>query len=246
MSNVVIIGATSAVAQEVAKLHAAERDTLILIGRNATRLEDIQNDLMVRGAADVSILVYDLLEDDKHDELCEQIFEHMIKPDYVYMAHGVLPDQNTCGGNYVAAKAAFNANCLSHISLLIRISTRLKALQAGTLAVISSVAGDRGRKSNYIYGSAKAMLSAYLQGLRNELFAYGVHVLDVKPGFIDTPMTADIEKKGALWATPQKVAEDIITAARKKKNTLYTPWFWFLIMTIIKNIPESIFKRLNL
>jgi decaprenylphospho-beta-D-erythro-pentofuranosid-2-ulose 2-reductase len=121
----------------------------------------------------------------------------------------------------------------------------MKQNETGTIAVISSVAGDRGRKSNYVYGSAKGGLTIFLQGLRNALSGSGVHVLTIKPGFVDTPMTNDFTK-GLLWAKPEKVAKDIKRAIDKKKNIIYTPWFWRWIMLIIRLIPESVFKKMNL
>ena len=136
-------------------------------------------------------------------------------------------------------------NALSVISLLTLLANHFEQQRHGCIAVISSVAGDRGRQSNYVYGTAKGALSIFLQGLRNRLHKSGVQVLTVKPGFVDTPMTASLPK-GPLWATPEKVAEDIDKAIENKRNVLYTPSFWFLIMAIIKSVPESIFKRLSL
>ena len=138
-----------------------------------------------------------------------------------------------------------NLNYLSVVSVLTGFSQVMVQQAAGTIAVISSVAGDRGRKSNYVYGSAKSGLSIFLQGLRNSLADKGVNVLTIKPGFVDTPMTTEF-KKGLLWVKPDKIARDIVKAINRKKDIIYTPWFWRWIMLIIKLIPEKIFKKMNL
>jgi short-subunit dehydrogenase len=134
---------------------------------------------------------------------------------------------------------------LSALSFLTLLANYFEKRGTGTLAAISSVAGDRGRQSNYIYGTTKAALSTFLQGLRNRLSSKNVHVLTIKPGFVDTPMTAHL-KRGLLFATPEKVAQDIIRAIAGKKSVLYTPWFWRWIMLAIKMIPETIFRKLRL
>lgn len=246
MKKVAVIGATSAVAQQIALIHAKAEDSLVLVGRNEKALRDTAADLTLRGADECKPITSDLIDFAGHKSLVSKLFAAFDGLDRVYLVHGTLPDQLECESDYEKAKDAFEANCLSQISLLTEISDKMKEQKSGTIAVITSVAGDRGRKSNYVYGAAKGMLSIYLQGLRNALFEHGVHVLDVRPGFIDTPMTAHIENKGPLWATPQKVASDIAKAATKKKNTLYTPWFWSIIMRIIRSIPEFQFKKMNL
>jgi short-subunit dehydrogenase len=141
---------------------------------------------------------------------------------------------------------ALDVNFLSVVSLLTPLANRFEANKHGTLAVISSVAGDRGRQSNYVYGAAKSGLDAFLQGLRNRLSKAGVHVVTVKPGFVATPMTAHLPQQGPLWAQPDDVAEGIVKAIDKQKDVVYLPGFWALIMLIIRLIPERIFKRLNL
>jgi hypothetical protein len=165
--------------------------------------------------------------------------------DILLIAYGTLPDQAECIANIELTQAEINLNYLSVVSILTGISQLMLKQGSGTIAVISSVAGDRGRKSNYIYGSAKGGLTIFLQGLRNALSEKGVHVLTIKPGFVDTPMTADF-KKGLLWVKPEKVANDIVKAVNAKKDVMYSPWFWRWIMLIIKMIPERIFKKMNL
>ncbi len=245
MKTIVIIGATSALAQSIAKIHAAEQHRLLLVGRNEPRLDLIAQDLSVRGAKQCEVYCLDLADTDKHGPLWEHVYQKFPKPDIVYIAHGVLPDQQVCQGSYQQTLASLQVNALSVISLLTELANRMETDKHGQIVVISSVAGDRGRKSNYVYGTAKATISTFLQGLRNRLYDSNVSVTTVKPGFIDTPMTADFEK-GALWATPDQVASDIVKGVGKNRNVIYTPPIWFFIMAIIKAIPELLFKRLSL
>ena len=147
--------------------------------------------------------------------------------------------------DFGAVRAAFAVNALSAMAVAEAAATCLAQQGHGTLAVISSVAGDRGRASNYVYGAAKGALTRYLQGLRNRLAAAGVHVLTIKPGFVDTPMTAHLPK-GALWATPERVADDIVRAIERRREVLYTPWFWRWVMAVLCAIPEGLFKRTRL
>ena len=145
-----------------------------------------------------------------------------------------------------ALRREFDINAISTMALLTLLANRFKAQGHGTLAVISSVAGDRGRQSNYVYGSAKAAVSTFLGGLRQRLARANVQVLTIKPGFVDTPMTAGIANKGALWAQPDRIAAGIVRAIDRGRSVVYLPWFWELIMLVIKHIPEPIFKRLKL
>jgi decaprenylphospho-beta-D-erythro-pentofuranosid-2-ulose 2-reductase len=163
----------------------------------------------------------------------------------VLIAHGTLPDQGKCESTPDYALAQFNVNASATIGLLTRLAPRMAAQQQGSLAVISSVAGDRGRASNYLYCSAKAAVSAYLSGLRQRLSHEGVNVLTVKPGFVDTPMTSAF-KKGLLWASPDQVARGIVRAIDRRRSVVYVPWFWAGIMLVIKHIPEFVFRRIRL
>ena len=244
MKSVVIVGGTSQVEQEIAKIHALAHDKLFLIGRNETRLQQIASDLIIRGAVECEVMVQDLVEFGTHTHMLDGVYEWG-QPDVVYFAHGVLPDQKAAENSFVEMKKSFDVNAMSVISILTELANRMEKDRRGQIVVISSVAGDRGRKSNYVYGAAKGVVSIFCQGLRNRLFDSGVGLTTVKPGFIDTPMTAEFEK-GALWASPSKVAQDIVRGASKKRNVIYTPSFWLVIMLIIKSIPEFIFKRLSL
>ena len=157
-----------------------------------------------------------------------------------------LSDQGECEKSVAALRREFEVNALSTMALLTILANTFEARRTGTLAVISSVAGDRGRQSNYVYGAAKAAVTAFLSGLRQRLAKSNVDVLTIKPGFVDTPMTANIANKGALWAKPDAVAAGIVRAIDKRRSVVYLPWFWALIMLVIKHIPEPIFKKLKL
>ncbi len=240
-----IVGATSAIAHETAKLYAKEGAELFLVGRTDSKLETVASDLRVRGAKRVETCLMDVTELNRHQALFDEVIAKLGGLDAVLIAHGTLGDQAQSQQSAEAALAEFNTNCLSVISLLTILANYFEGKKRGCLAVISSVAGDRGRQSNYVYGSAKAGLNAFLAGLRNRLFKSGVTVLTIKPGFVDTPMTAHI-KKGLLFASAEKVGADIYKAMQKGQDVLYTPFFWRYIMLIIKNVPEPIFKRLKL
>ena len=245
MQRVLIIGASSAIAEATARRWAARGAALFLVGRKAERLEQIAADLRVRGAASVACQAQDACARDAHETMLCAAEQAMGGLDVALIAHGSLPDQKACEASVELTLEEIDPNALSVIALLTRLATRFEAQGHGSLAVISSVAGDRGRQSNYVYGAAKGMLTLFLQGLRNRLAKKGVHVLTVKPGFVDTPMTASF-KKGALWASPDAIAQGIVSAIDKKRDVVYLPGFWWLIMTLIRHIPERIFKKLSL
>jgi short-subunit dehydrogenase len=245
MQKVLIIGATSAIAEATARRYAERGARLHLVARNAQRLDAIADDLRVRGAADVTRAVLDVNDLGAHEAVLDGAWTGLGNVDVVLIAHGTLPDQQACEASAETALAEFATNASSTIALLTRIAQRMVPAGRGSIAVISSVAGDRGRASNYLYGSAKAAVSTFLGGLRQRLYKQGIRVVTIKPGFVDTPMTRDF-KKGALWAQPDAVAAGIVKAIDKERSVAYLPGFWFLIMTIIRVIPEFIFKRLSL
>ncbi len=215
------------------------------MARNPERLKALQQDLTLRGAHRVYLHAFDATQSTQQEATLQKVYQTLPQIDIALLAYGSLPEQQACEQNIEQASAEWQINASSTIELLTRLSQYFIKQGQGTIAAISSVAGDRGRQSNYFYGAAKAALSTFLQGLRNRLYPHGIHVLTIKPGFIDTPMTAQF-KKGLLWAQPEQVALDIAKAIERKKNTLYTPWFWKYIMAIIRLIPETIFKRLKL
>jgi short-subunit dehydrogenase len=242
VQNIIIIGATSAMAKEVAKLYAIEKANLYLIARDTSKLNTIKQDLTVRGANTVHTAPFDANQFDSHQELMEQAFKTLGCVDVLLVAHGSLPNQELCQTDSMKAIEELNTNGMSVISLLTHAATKMEQQKSGNITVITSVAGDRGRQSNYVYGAAKGLVSTFLQGLTQRLSKSGVHVLDIKPGFVDTPMTAEFDK-GALWAKPEKVAQIIKKRISKKSSFSYTPAFWFVIMTIIKFIPKAIYNK---
>ena len=248
MANIVIFGATSAIATECAKLFVQRGDHIFLIARNAERLAVLESDLQVRAGSDqrIGYAVADLNQHELHQQLYTKASECLGKIDTVLVAHGSLPDQGACEQSVELTLNELNTNALSAISILTIGANLLAAQGYGALVAISSVAGDRGRQSNYVYGAAKGMLTLFMQGLRNRLAKCGVQVLTVKPGFVDTPMTQAFDKGGLLWAQPEQVAKGILTALSKGKDEVYLLWFWRWIMLIIKLIPEWLFKKLTL
>lgn len=245
MKKILIIGATSAIAEAAARLWAAQGHRLYLLGRNEERLGALAADLRIRGAAVAAHGVLDVNQFAAHAAAIDAATAALDGLDTVLIAHGTLGDQKACEQDFAAALQELNTNAISVMSLLTLLANRFEAQRHGTLAVISSVAGDRGRQSNYVYGTAKGALTIFLQGLRNRLHGAGVQVLTIKPGFVDTPMTAHIQQ-GPLWAKPEAVAAAIVKAVERRRDVLYTPWFWLGIMTVIRLVPERIFKKLKL
>ncbi|WP_322042780.1 SDR family oxidoreductase [Paraburkholderia sp. J67] len=246
MKNILIIGATSAIAAACGRRWAAQGANLFLVGRNGERLRQVADDLVARGATRATCYELDVNDVERHAAMLGQCKVELGTLDIVLVAPGTLPDQAQCQADANVAMREFNTNVTSIIGLLTPIANLIEAQRHGTIAVISSVAGDRGRPSNYLYGSAKAALSAFCEGLNARLFKAGAHVVTIKPGFVATPMTEGLPLPGPLVATPDKVAGDITRAIEKNKDVLYTPWFWSLIMLIIRSVPKFAFKRASL
>jgi decaprenylphospho-beta-D-erythro-pentofuranosid-2-ulose 2-reductase len=240
MERVLVLGATSAIAQQVARLYAARKASLFLVARNGERLSAVADDLRVRGAT-VETAVADLDDTSLHGDLIARAAPLQI----VLLAHGVLGDPQQTARDARAAEEVLKTNLLAPVSLLTHAAQRLEEQHGGCLVALSSVAGDRGRASNPVYGTSKAGLTAFLSGLRNRLYRTGVRVVTVKPGFVDTPMTAHL-KKNPLFASPERVARDVVRAVDRGRDVVYTPWWWRFVMLIVKLIPERIFKRLSL
>jgi len=181
-----------------------------------------------------------------HESVLDAAERELGSVDIVLVAHGTLSDQAKCESSVEQLRREFDINAVSTLALLTLIANRLEARRHGLLAVISSVAGDRGRQGNYVYGSAKAAVTTFVSGLRQRLAKSNVHVLTIKPGFVDTPMTAGFGNKGALWATPDRVAQGIVKAIDRRRNVVYLPGFWRWIMLFVRQIPEPLFKRSKL
>jgi decaprenylphospho-beta-D-erythro-pentofuranosid-2-ulose 2-reductase len=243
--KIVVLGATSKIAQEVARLWAAEGKQLLLVARHDDRLAAVGGDLCARGAAAVDCVTADLADVSTHAVLATQVAAVMPDFDTILLAYGTLGDQERAEADPEYALAELNTNFNSAVSLLMRLTPALEQRRAGCVAVISSVAGDRGRRSNYVYGSAKGALTLYLQGLRAKLFPAGVRVLTIKPGPVATPMTAHLPQTG-MFAQPEAVAKAIHREIeRGSREVLYVPWQWRWIMTVIRHIPESIGKKMK-
>jgi short-subunit dehydrogenase len=219
--------------------------SLFLVGRSEQKLEVIAQDLRVRGSSKVAVYQLDVREIDAYESMLNQAVAVLGGLDGAIIAHGTLSDQRACELSVAAVFDEFQVNALSVMALCTLLANRFAEQKDGVIAVISSVAGDRGRQSNYVYGSAKAAVTAFTSGLRQRLYRSGVRVVTIKPGFVDTPMTASF-KKGLAWATPARVAKDIARAMMRGTPVIYTPVFWRPIMWVIRSIPESVFRRLTL
>jgi decaprenylphospho-beta-D-erythro-pentofuranosid-2-ulose 2-reductase len=242
--RIAIFGATSAIAQAVARRLARSGVSLHLVARDAQKLDAVRADIAARGAK-VTTSLADLDEIDRHSALIEEAAQSMGGLDAALIAQGTLPDQAACEGDFGLTQKQWRTNFVSPASLAALLANRFEAQGRGTIAAISSVAGDRGRRSNYVYGTAKGALSIFLEGLRARLEPKGVKVVVVKPGFVDTPMTASFPK-GALWASPDTIAAGIVRAMESGAGEVYLPWFWWPIMFVIRHLPWAIFSRLKI
>lgn len=238
-----VLGATSAIAEQVARRWAARGARLFLVARDGERLERIAADLELRGAARVVRHRADLDDPAALAPLLEALEATFGTPDIVLLAFGTLGDQVAIARDPAATRRALATNLVSPAALLTALAGRMEAAGRGVLAVLTSVAGDRGRASNYVYGAAKGGLSIFLEGLRHRLAASGVAVVDIRPGPVDTPMTAGLAKGGPLWASAERVARDIERAIERRRSVVYTPWFWRWIMLVIRLLPEPLFHR---
>jgi short-subunit dehydrogenase len=246
LTKVLVIGATSAIAAATARRYAARGAQLFLVARDAARLDIVAADLRVRGATRVDTLAADLLDYDGHAGMVAAALDACQTLDVVLIAHGVLPEQEAVEATPASALQSLHTNLLSVMSVALELRAPLLAQGSGTLAVISSVAGDRGRQSNYVYGAAKGGLDTFLQGFRNRMWAAGVNVVTIKPGFVATPMTRHLSSGGILWSQPDAVAAGIVRAVERRAAVVYLPRYWALIMWVVRMIPEFIFKRLRL
>lgn len=244
-SRVLIIGATSAIGGETAKAYAERGAKLFLTGRNPGKLASVSDDLRVRGATQVDSAVLDVGQIPRHREVLDQAIATLGGLDVVLVAHGTLPDQAECQRSVAATVEALHINFTATAALLTELANYFEAQHSGCIAVIASVAGDRGRQSNYVYGAAKGGLERFLEGLRNRLYHSGVAVVTIKPGLVATPMTAHI-KKNLLFADARRVGRGVYRAIESRRDVAYIPWFWRPLMAVIRSFPEGIFKRLHL
>lgn len=241
--KIVIIGATSGIAQVLGRQFANQKNELFLIGRNELHLKTLSDDFSIRSEKPCQWLIFHAEKIDTFDACLSRALSALTRIDMLIIAHGTLPHQIDCQRDYHKAIETFELNATSYIGLLTLFAFYFEKQKSGSIVAFSSCAGDRGRKSNYVYGAAKSAISTFCAGLQAHLREYGVNVLTVKPGFVDTPMTAQF-KKGFLWAQPEDVAAHILHAIEKKKTVVYTPWFWRYIMLIIKILPQSLMSKL--
>jgi short-subunit dehydrogenase len=243
MSTILILGAASDMAVAIAKKYAQQGDTVQLAARGVQRLKALQSDIAIRYNATCTIHEFDAVNFASHQVFFDQL---PVKPDITICVFGYLGENETARTNWAESERIIQTNYTGAVSILNVVSNYYAAQKKGTIVGISSVAGERGRQSNYIYGSAKAGFTAYLSGLRNRMFREGVHVATIQPGFVYTRMTENLTLPPLLTAQPEAVADTVYKAAAGKKNVVYVKWFWRWIMLIIKSIPEFMFKKLKL
>ncbi|SEW50582.1 SDR family oxidoreductase [Chitinophaga arvensicola] len=243
MPTVLLLGAGSDMAVAIARKFASEKYDIQLAGRHTAALVPQQQDLQLRYGIQATSHAFDATDYNSHAGFFAGL---PVQPDITICVFGYLGTQEKAQENWQEAAAIINTNYTGAVSVLNVVAESYAAKQQGTIVGISSVAGERGRQSNYIYGSAKAGFTAYLSGLRNRLFRSGVHVMSVQPGFVDTRMTQHLTLPPLLTAQPEAVATAVFKGVARKKNVLYVKWHWKYIMLIIKLIPEGIFKKLSL
>lgn len=246
MRNILILGATSGMAQSLAKALAGPDTRLLLAGRDRGELDRMAADLALRrGGPEPVVLDFDARRTERHGDFAARVMKQVEILDELYLFFGTLHDQRAAEADFDLAKNMLEVNFTGAVSVLERFAGPMARQGRGLIVGVSSVAGDRGRQSNYLYGSAKAGLTLYLAGLRNRLAPAGVHVMTAKPGFVATRMTRGM-KQGLLFSDPDKVVRGMIRAARAGKNVAYLPGFWRWIMWVIRMIPEGVFKRMRL
>ena len=243
MSTVLILGAGSDIAVAIARKFAAAGYDMQLAARNPDKLTPLQSDLSIRFSINPTLHAFDAESPEQHAAFFDSL---PVKPDITICVFGYLGDQQQAETDWKECQRIITVNYTGAVSILNLVAAHYEKQGKGTIVGISSVAGERGRMSNYYYGSAKAGFTAYLSGLRNRLYHHGAHVLSVQPGFVYTRMTEGMPLPKPLTATPEQVAQAVYKAASAKKNVIFVKGMWRWIMLIIRNIPESIFKKLKL
>jgi decaprenylphospho-beta-D-erythro-pentofuranosid-2-ulose 2-reductase len=243
--RILVLGATSGIAEACCRLWADRGDSLYLVARNADKLTAVAADMRTRGAAYVDTAVANLDDTASHPELLAHAINSLAGLDIAFLALGVLGDQPIAERSFADANQILHTNFTAPVSLLTWLANYTAQRHAGTLAVLSSVAGERGRKSNYIYGSSKAGLTAFTDGLRNRIDREGVRVMTIKPGPVKTSMTEGMKGSGK-FADVDTVAATLVKAIDAGTDVVYVPGIWAVIMAVIRLIPERVFKKLNL
>lgn len=240
---VLVLGGRSDMGLAIARAFAAEGHAVQLAARAAQTLEPEKADIALRHNVDVSLHEFDALDHDSHDAFVDSLPE---LPEIAVSVVGYMGDQAESERDMDAARLVMRSNYEGPANILALLANRFEARGSGTIIGVSSVAGERGRATNYVYGSAKAGLTAFLSGLRNRLAARGVHVMTVLPGFVATRMTEGMDLPEKLTTDPDTLARRVVKAARTRRNVIYIKPVWALVMLIIRNIPEPIFKRMKL
>lgn len=245
--RIVLVGATSAMAEQCARLWVTQSPAqMVLVGRDQSKLQRVATDLAVRSpSTQISIIEADSVDATRIQAVVEQICAQG-SVDIVLIAHGSLPSQEGCQQDLNKCREALEINALSPVLFAEAFIASMQQTNRGTLAIIGSVAGDRGRKSNYVYGAAKGLVERYVQGLQHRLAATNVKVVLIKPGPTDTPMTAHLKSTGAKLATVELVAGDIVRGIEQGRPVIYTPRIWAVIMLIIANLPRFIFNKMDI
>ena len=247
LRKIVIVGGTSAMAQHCARLWVqAAPAHLVLAVRNAARAQTAAADLKVRSpGSTIEVVETDFLDSQGIAAFAEQVSRGGV-PDIVLIAHGSLPDQATCQTDLNECRDALEVNGVSPVLFAEAFAGKMQQAGRGTLALIGSVAGDRGRKSNYAYGAAKGMVTRYAQGLQHRLAASKVNIVLIKPGPTATPMTAKLSSQGVAMASVEEVAHSIVTGIDAGKPVVYAPAKWAVIMMIIRHLPRFVFNKMNI
>lgn len=241
--NVVVFGGTSAIAEALCLRLAQRIASLTLIARNEEKLSTVVERISRRYSGSIRCVIADLRELGQHVTLVRTVLGGLESVDYIVLAHGVLPDQEELNTDYEQAMELFTLNATAMISLTELCTRHLEGQGHGTIAVLSSVAGERGRKRMIVYSAAKSAVSTYCEGLRLRALDHGVHVVVLKPGVILTPMTQD-RIRTPLDSTVERAAKAIDCAMSKRQGVAYIPWFWRPIMAIVRILPEWLFRRL--
>lgn len=245
--RIVIIGATSAIAEHCARLLVKGKPVdLTLVGRDTDRTQRVADDLQVRSPQSLIRVMQAEFQDPEAIQATVDSIVAQGDVDIVLIAHGSLPEQSTCQNDLVACRDALDINGISPVLYAEAFAGHMAKASCGTLALIGSVAGDRGRKSNYVYGAAKGLVTRYAQGLQHRFAGTGVRVVLIKPGPTDTPMTVHLKSQGAALASVEAVAEKIVDSIEQRRAIVYVPGKWRLVMWVIQHLPAAIFNKLNI
>ncbi len=245
MKHIVIIGATSTIAEHCARLWAKDAIELTLVGRDQQRLDLIAADLKVRSPqSHIATCTAHFTDPESIKSSVNRLCANQV--DIVLIAQGSLPEQTACQDDLELCQSTLKINAVSPILFAEAFAQHLARQGNGTLAIIGSVAGDRGRKSNYVYGAAKGLVARYTEGLQHRFANTGINVVLIKPGPTDTPMTASLKAKGGKMASPNAVAQCIVSGIARKKSVVYAPKIWAVIMLVIRHLPSVVFNKLDI